>query len=553
MLAGVLAGCGSSGSGNNATGSGASSNNGTATSSGSTGNTAGQTQPTSGGTIQIDMDQDFSHLDPALAYDIIDWEVLEQIYTPLVSYKPGTTEIAPLGATSWDVSSDGKTYTFHLRPDMKFSNGDKVTAQSYIDEFERVLSKTINSPAESFIDPLIVGSTAYHNGSAKTVTGLKAQGDDTLVIQLTKPEPFFLNVLAMPFFSAVDQSYINSIGDKAFDHKPMGSGPFEQKSYQPGNELVLVKNPNYFIPGTPKLDEVDMVINSNLQASALKFKQGTSAFISWNSSIDSQDFVSMMNDPQYKNDFYKQDEVATYYIALNTKPNSPIRNKLVRQAINMAIDKQKLVKLLNGRAVATNQILPPAMPGYEKTLPANVDYQYNPTKAKQLLQQAGYPNGFTVDMVSSNNSTVELLTQSIQSDLAQIGITVKLHPESESSWLQDNTDLKYPMGFDDWFQDFPDPYDFLDVLLNGDEIGQNNNANYNNPTVNKELAQAATMPNGPERYALYSKIQNQILADAPWVPLYNPVQYAIVQPWVKGFYMSPVLQDPLQNLWVAPH
>lgn len=556
VLAGILAGCGSSTSVNNS--STAPTSNGTSTNaSGTTGNSTGSStdssQPVMGGTLQLDVGQDFSHLDPALAYDIIDWEVLYQVYTPLVTFKGSTTEITALGATTWDVSSDGKTYTFHLRKDMTFTNGDKVTAQSYIDEFQRVLDKSINSPAEGFIDPLVEGATAYHAGTAKSITGLKASDPYTLVITLTKAEPFFLDVLAMPFFSAVDQSYITKIGDKAFDHQTMGSGPFQQKSYQPGRQLALTKNPNYFIANTPKLDEVDMDINSNLQASALKFKQGISGFLSWNQSIDSQDFVSMLNDPQYKNDFYKQNEVATYYIALNTKPKSPIQKKLVRQAINMAVDKQKLVKLLNGRAAVTNQVLPPAMPGYEKSLPANIDYQYNPTEAKKLLAQAGYSTGFTVSMVSSTNSTVELLTQSIQSDLAQVGITVKLHPEAESSWLQDSTNLTYPLGFSDWFQDFPDPYDFLDVLLNGKQIGANNVANYNNPTVNKELAQAATMANGPDRDALYSKIQNEMLADAPWVPLYNPVEYSLVQPWVKGFYMSPVMLDPLQNIWIAKH
>lgn len=548
ILTGILAGCGSSTSGNNATpsnsSSGGSGSNTTNSGGSSTASAAAQK-------ITIDVNQDFSHLDPALAYDIQDWEVLQQVYTPLTTYKGSTTEIAPMGATSWDISSDQLTYTFHLRKDMKFANGDPVTAQSYIDEFKRVLSKKVNSPAEAFIDPLIQGSTAYHNGTAKDVSGLSAPDDYTLVIKLTKPEPFLLMVLQMPFFSAVDQKYIDSIGDKAFDHQTMGSGPFEMKSYTPGQELILVKNPNAYQP--PKLDEVDMTLQSNLQTSALKFKQGQTAFLSWNQSIDPQDFVSMINDPKYKNEFYKQNEVATYYVALNVKPKSPIQNLKVRQAINMAIDKKKLVKLLNGRGAVTNQILPPAMPGYEKNLPSNVVYNYDPTKAKQLLASAGYPNGFTVDMVSSNTSTVKQLTESIQSDLAQIGITVKLHPESTSSWLQDITDNKYPLSFDDWFQDFPDPYDFLDVLLNGNQIGANNNAAYNNPTVNKELAQAASMPNGATRYALYSKIQNQILADAPWVPLYNPVEYAVVQPWVKGFYMSPVLLDPLSDLSVAPH
>lgn len=558
ILAGILAGCGSSPS-NSATNSGGSGGSGggnqttSSNNTASTGTNTGTTQ--SGGTIQIDENQDFAHLDPALAYDTGDWEIVPtQMYDQLITYKPKSAQLGPDIASSWNVSPDGKTYTFQLRKDVTFWNGDKVTAQSFIDEFQRILDKSLNSPAVGFIDPAIVGADAYYKGTAKTITGITAPDPYTLKIQLTTPEAYFMDVLAMSFFSPVDMTYINKIGNKAFDHSAMGTGPFKLASYTQGKELVLKKNPNYFIKGTPKLDEVDFFINSNEEASALKFKQGTSAFIGWNQNIDSADFVSMMNDPKYKNDFYKQPLVAVYYLALDVKPKSPIQNKLVRQAINMAIDKKKLVQLQNGRASVANQVLPPAMPGYNKNLPSNVDYQYNPAKAKQLLKQAGYGSGFTVDMLTTSDSTTAKLAQSMQADLAAVGIKVNIRPENSSSYLQDAMGQKYPISYTAWFQDFPDPYDFLDVLLNGDQIASGNNmAAYNNPTVNKELAAAAVMPNGQARYQKYTDIQNQILADAPWVPLYYPVQYAVVQPWIKGYYMNPVLLDPLQNLSIAPH
>lgn len=549
ILAGILAGCGTSPSSNNTP------SNGGGGSNQATNSTANAGTPVMGGTIQIDENQDFAHLDPALAYDTGDWEIVPQeLYNQLITYKPQGTDFQGDIASSWDISSDGTTYTFHLRNDVTFWNGDKMTAQNFIDQFQRILTKSLNSPAVGFIDPAIVGADDYYTGKAKTISGITAPDPYTLVIKLSKPEAYFLDVLAMPFFSPVDMSYIQKVGDKAFDHMAMGTGPFELASYTQGKELVLKKNPNYFIKDTPKLDEIDFFINSNEQASALKFKNGQSAFISWNQNIDSQDFVEMMGNPQYKNDFYKQPLVATYYLALNSKPKSPIQNVQVRQAINMAIDKQKLVQLQNGRASVANQVLPPAMPGYEKSLPANVDYQYDPTKAKALLAKAGYPNGFTVDMLTTSDTTTAKLAQSIQNDLAAIGITVNLRPENSSSYLQDAMGLKYPITYTAWFQDFPDPYDFLDILLNGNQIASGNNmSNYSNPTVNQELAAAAVMPNGAARYAKYSDIQNQILADAPWVPLYYPVQYAVVQPWLKGFYMNPVLLDPLQNLWIAKH
>ncbi|MCL6452778.1 MAG: ABC transporter substrate-binding protein [Alicyclobacillus sp.] len=553
VLAGILAGCGSNTSGSSGGNQAAASNNsgGSGSNSAGSGSSSGSTSQV----IQIDENQDFAHLDPALAYDTGDWEIVPQVmYNQLITYAPQSTKLVGDLATSWTVSPDGKTYTFKLRKGVTFWNGDPVTAQNFIDEFQRILTKSLNSPAVGFIDPAIVGADAYYNGKAKTISGITAPDPYTLKIQLTTPEAYFLDVLAMPFFSPVDMSYINKIGNKAFDHSAMGTGPFELASYTQGKELILKKNPHFYNPEYPKLDEIDIYINSNEEASALKFKQGTSAFISWNQNIDSADFVSMMNDPQYKNDFYKQPLVAVYYLALDMKPTSPIQNKLVRQAINMAIDKKKLVQLQNGRAEVANQILPPAMPGYNQNLPANVNYPYDPQKAKELLKQAGYPNGFTVDMLITSDSTTAKLAQSIQNDLAQIGITVNLKPENSASYLQDAMDHKYPITYTAWFQDFPDPYDFLSVLLSTDQIASGNNmAAYSNPTVDKELAAAAVMPNGQARYDKYTQIQNQILADAPWVPLYYPVQYAVVQPWIKGFYMNPVLLDPLWNLSVAPH
>ncbi|GEO26019.1 peptide ABC transporter substrate-binding protein [Alicyclobacillus acidoterrestris] len=504
-------------------------------------------------TIQIDEADDFAHLDPALAYDYGSDEAVYQFYDQLVTYATNSTKIVPDLASSWTVSKDGLKYTFHIRKGVTFWNGDPVTAQSFIDEFQRVLNPKVASPGEGFIDPILQGSTAYFKGQAKSISGLSAPDPYTLEITLTKPQAYFLEVLAMPFFSAVDQSYIDKIGNTQFDHHPMGTGAFEMKSYKMGNEMVMTKNPNYFKKGEPKVQEVDISINKNEQLSALKFQQGQESFLGWNQDIASQAFISMKNNPKFKNDFQSEKLVATYYLALNSKPTGPIQNKLVRQAINMAIDKQRLVSLQNGRAAAANQILPPAMPGYETKLPSDVDYQYNPTKAKQLLKEAGYPNGFSTSLMCPSDQTTRSLVQSIQEDLQKIGIKVSIHPIASASYEADAESMKYPMVYTAWFQDFPDPSDFLNTLLNGNEIPLNNWSNYNNQTVNQELAQAAVMPQGQARLDLYDKIQNQILADAPWVPLFTPIRYAVVQPYVKGFSMSPVLMDPLQNVYVVKH
>lgn len=499
--------------------------------------------------ITIDIVDDFSHLDPALCYDVGCYEVVPQFYTRLVKYGSKSTKIVGDGADSWTISPDGKTYTFKLKQNVKFTNGDPVTAQSFIDEFKRILTPSIASPASGFINPLVVGSAEFAKGKAKEISGITAPDKYTVKIQLTKPQGTFLDILSMPFFSAIDQSYVSSIGDKEFDHKPMGSGAYKMDSYEIGKQMVISKNPDYFNSSSVKLDKITMDVEKNQQTSALKFKQGQTAFIGWNTSLTSTDFVQMMNDPKYKNQFISQTLVSTEYLALNNRIK-PFDNVKVRQAVNYAIDKAKIVKLLNGRAKVADQILPPQMPGYNKNLPANLKYSYDPAKAKELLKEAGYPNGFKTTLVTGTSDDMVKESQSVQSDLKAVGIDVEIRQLSSSSYLAACESLKYGIADTAWFQDYPDPADFLDVLLNGSEIPANNWSAYDNKTVNQELDKAIALPPGTQRWDTYQKIQNDILADAPWVPLYNPVKYVIAQPWIKGFYIHPVMQDPLDEMSV---
>lgn len=542
MAVALLAGCG-----------GGSSTNDTNTAA--TGNTtANSGQPVKGGSIDFDINDDISHFDPALAYDQGAWEFMpEVLYNELVTYKPGSSDIVPdLAKDMPEVSADGLTYTFHLRQDAVFANGDKCTAQSFIDEFQRVLTKSIQSPAVGFIDPAIKGADEFYKGQAKSISGLEAPDDYTLKITLTKPEGFFLKVLAMPFFSPVDVNYIKSVGgDKAFDHSPMGTGPFKMDGgYQNGQGFTLVRNDKYFDTKKPNLDKIVVHVNHNQDSSALSFQQGKTAIMGdYNQPITAQSYVQWSQDPQYKDLLVKQPFLGIEYLGLNTQV-APFNKVKVRQALNMAIDKDKLVKLTNGRGQVANQIIPPGIQGHEDSLPSDIDYKYNVDAAKKLLADAGYPNGFKTEMLVRNREPFLTLAPAIQADLKAIGIDVSIHTVGESDYLSNAESGKEPMGIYGWFADFPDPYDFLDVLLNSNQAPINNWANYKNPAIDKLLNQAATMQDGPDRYKLYQDIQNKMLADAPWVPLYNPLGVYIHQPNIKGYYTSPVLEDPLADIWV---
>lgn len=503
--------------------------------------------------LNIDLYGTPNTLDPQASSTTLSSEVVDQMYDTLLTYKPQSTELTGDIAKSLSVSQDGLTYTFHLRKGVKFWNGTPCTAKNFVDAFERVLTKSVNSWVEGFVNPAIEGSAAFYDGKAKTISGITTPDKYTLQIKLVKPMPYFKYVLAMPNFSAIDMQYIDKIGGKKFAYKPMGTGPYILKSYKQGQSLTLVKNKNYFQSGVPKLDKINITIDKNVQNAVLRFKQGKTGFIANNyqSGLDSADFVSMIQSPKWKNDFLKMPQNALELINLNNKVG-PFKSKLVRQAVNMAIDKSRLVKLMNGRVEAANQYLPPNIPGYEKNLPPQYVYSYNPKKAKELLKQAGYPNGFKTTLINPPGTPQNLL-DSIQTNLKAIGIDMGIKNVTLSAYSQIVESGKEDMAFEYWSQDFPDPFDFLNSFLNSGNGTSINASRYSNPTVDKYLNQANVMKNGPERLTLYDKAQNQALSDAALLPLLYPVEYAVVQPWVKGFHLHPVEMDPLQRISIMSH
>jgi oligopeptide transport system substrate-binding protein len=521
------------------------------------GNTTGTTTPTKpveGGSIVLDETQALRDLDPALSYDTQSNEVVQQLYDRLVTYKTGTnnTELTGMDAKSWTISSDSKTYTFHLRNGMKFWNGKPVTAQSFIDEIQRVATKTVASPGEYFIED-IQGEQAFNKGQAKTISGLSAPNNLTLVIHLSQPNAAFLNVMAMPFFSAVDQSYINQVGSKSFDAtKAMGSGPFELKGIS-SSQVVLTKNPHYWQKDQygnqmPYLDQVTIRVNNNAQLDALNFEQGQTAWLGMQQGIPSSAFPHFETTPTLSKLLIKQTQNSIFYLGLNNKI-APFNNVNARRAIEYAIDKRNIIKLFNGRGIVANQPLPPGLAGYVKNLPSNVDYTYNPTKAKQLLKLAGVKPGTKITLYSENDPEQMKMNQSIQANLQAVGLNCVIKATSWGTFLDIEEKGQAQMFASGWMQDYPEAGDFL-FLFQSNQMPDNNCAMYSNKQVDQWVNQASTSTDPATRTQLYQKITDQVMSDAPWVPLYYPVAYYAVQSWVHGWFAPAVNMDPLQYVWI---
>jgi len=497
----------------------------------------------SGGSIVVTFKDDVSTLDPAIGYDWQNWSIIKSIFDGLMDYAPGTTKLVPHLAESYSVSKDGRTYTFKLRTGVKFHNGREVVAQDFKYTLERVLNPKTQSPGAGFYGG-IQGAEAFASGKAKEVSGIKVVDKYTLQITLTKPNAAFLHTMALNFAHVVPKEEVEKAGAD-FGHKPVGTGAFKLKEWVLGQRVVLVRNPDYFIKGRPLVDEIVFQVGVDPNVALLRLQRGEVDILG--DGIPPARFVQIMQDPQWRKLVEVGDQLHTGYVTINTrmKPLSDVR---VRRAMNMAIDKERIIRIINGRAIPAVQILPPLMTGYDKTYKG---YPYDPAGAKKLLAEAGYPNGFSTVLYANNTDPNPRIAQAIQQDLAKIGIKVELKTLAQSTVIEAGGKGEAPLiwsGGMAWIADYPDPNDFYWPILSCASAapGGWNWAWYCNKELEKlaEEADALVQPGQEaERAERFRKIFRAIMQDAPWIPIFHEKRYTMHSARVggaKGIFVDPI-------------
>ncbi|WP_293911908.1 ABC transporter substrate-binding protein [Deinococcus sp.] len=491
-----------------------------------------------GKTVTVAYPSDFQSLDPAIGYDTQNWPVIHSLFVTLLTYDAGT-KLRPWGATDLGtVSPDGKTYTFKIRKGITFANGESTDAAAFKYAFERVLNPKTKSPqgGKSGWFGGLVGADAFVDGKAKAVSGIKVIDPYTIQFVLKSPDRTFLNVLATPFASAVPKKAVEQYGAD-FSHHIVSNGPFLFKSWVPGQKLTLIRNPKYFDPATAaKIETLEFQLGLSEQVSLLRAQTGQVDVLG--NGIPSAQFAAVNSDPKYKPYITSSVQVGTYYVFMNTQ-KAPFDNKLVRQAVNLAIDKKRMVQLVNGRGKVTGQILAPGLPGYDPSIPAGTQ---DVARAKALLKQAGYTDKGDLTFITSSDEPFPKLAQAAQQQLAAIGIKVNIKALPNAEYINTiTTPGAVAIGLSNWSQDYPDPSDFLDVLFESGyyQPGGFNLSGYKNPDVDAQLAKLRGQPMD-KAVAGYQKVQKQILADFAWAPLFNPVQYDFANPRVGGVAVHPV-------------
>ena len=483
------------------------------------------TQTYASGSMVVSYKDDVSTLDPAIGYDWQNWSMIKSLFDGLMDYEPGTTNLTPDLAESYTVSDDGMTYTFKIRKGVKFHNGRELVAGDIKYSIERAVNPETQSPGGGFFWS-IDGYDAMASGGASELSGITTPDDHTVVIKLSQPDATFLHVVAINFSFAVPKEEVEKYGQD-FGTNPVGTGAYKLKEWSLGQRVVFEKNIDYFKPGVPNLDSIEFQVGLEPSVALLKLQKGEVDILG--DGIPPANYLDVVNDPANKDLIVIGDQLHTGYLSINVNV-APFDNVKVRQALNMAINKDRIVQIVNGRAVPANQPLPPAMPGYDNNYSG---YSYDPAGAKKLLAEAGFADGFSTELWNMNTDPNPRITQSIQKDLAEIGIKAEIKSLAQSTVIAaggepDQAPLLWSGGMA-WIADFPDPSNFYGPILGcgGAVPGGWNWAWYCNEALDEKSRVADGMfqaDKSDERLELWRSIYIDIMEEAPWVPVFNELR-----------------------------
>ena len=481
------------------------------------------------GDIIITYKDDVSTLDPAIGYDWQNWSIIKSLFDGLMDYKPGTTELVPDLAESYEISNDGKTFTFKLRSGAKFHNGREVIADDVKYSIERVLDPATQSPGAGFFG---------------SIASIDVVDPHTIKFELSRPDATFLHVMAINFAHVVPKEAVDEFGAD-FGHHPVGSGAFKLREWALGQRLVIERNADYWKADTPKFDSVTFEFGQEPTVALLRLQKGEVDILG--DSIPPAQFLEVKDDPQYKGQIVEGGQLHTGYVTMNVK-TKPFDDVRVRKAVNMAINKDRIVRIINNRAVPANQPLPPSMPGYIKDF---AGYAYDPEGAKKLLADAGLADGFSTELYAYNTDPNPRIAQAIQQDLAAIGINAELKSLAQATVIAAGGDGSAPMiwsGGMGWIADFPDPSNFYGPILGcgGAVQGGWNWSWYCNEELDKLATEADAITDparAEERYKLWSDIYAKLMEDAPWAPVFNEQRFTMRSKRMAGedaLYVDPV-------------
>jgi peptide/nickel transport system substrate-binding protein/oligopeptide transport system substrate-binding protein len=495
--------------------------------------------PLEGDILYLVLETSPNKLDPAMVIDVAEGQVCSMIYQTLVRFSPGGV-IIPDAAKSWKISEDGTRYIFCLDARARFSNGKPVAASDVTTSFERVLAPSSGSPRKWVLER-IKGAADYANDETATIAGLSSPNDSTVVIELEKSFKPFLQLLAMPAAAivpaaAATQTEISgetgAAAGGSVDRLPIGSGRWVLARWARGDFLELVPNP-YHPAGPPQIAAVRFRIIPEAFTRIAEFEAGTLDVLK----IPHAEVDRFLRTESLRDRIQSQSELRVTYVGLNNT-RAPLDDVRVRQALNMAVDVERIVDVLSsGHAARAAGAVPPSLPGYAERPP----YGYDPVAARDLLREAGYPDGFDLEIWQRDSPEGNRVVEAIQGYLMELGVRVRVVKREWSAFKEAVSQGRVDAFFLDWYADYPDAENFLYPLFHSENAGGGGNRAFFNDARIDSLIETAQRTLEPSRcHALYAAIDQQVHDQAPWIYLYFPTSFVVVSSRVQG-YTFPVL------------
>jgi peptide/nickel transport system substrate-binding protein len=485
--------------------------------------------PRRGGALRLGTAADVVSFEPYAVSDNASIWTMLLLYDQLTRPSKDGLRVEPSLAQAWDISPDGNTYTFHLRPDVTFHDGSPLTAADVAFCVERAAS----------------APTSQWAGLLTALKGMEVVDRHTVRAHLHRPYAPFLADLALFATSIYPKRLFEQLGTRLWEH-PIGSGPFTFSSWARGSEVVLARNPHFWRSASqPYVDTVHTLV---VPAATTRVLQVQSGALDIALSPPLAQARSLQQNPSVT--VHVAPFLASNMVLLNvTKP--PLTSKLVRQALNYAVDKEALVKhLLFGFGTPSGQALPP-MFGYD---PAIKPYPHDPARARALLKQAGYPHGFSLQMlVGTGSAEAREVATVLQQDFAQIGVTLSLQTLEvttlDSVLTGPAHDYELALGY--MSSDIVDPDELVTFAMAGDGGTQALWTLYNNPTVNRLAHQAAATTNRKARQGLYYQLDRLHHDDAPMIFLASGRSVTLTSAAVQGFKVLPTGNYRLEECWFS--
>lgn len=493
-----------------------------------------------GGTLRLTLSADPITLDPAMITDATSDEVVAQVFNGLVQFDDGV-RVMPAIASSWTISADGLSWTFYLRKGVRFHHGRELVAGDVKYSLERLLDPQVKSSNALFVDK-IRGAAEFAAGSKRAVEGIKIINDYCLQIVLTQPYMPFLANLAVSVTAIVPREMTEL---PEFGRRPVGAGPFRFSEWQPGKSVVLKRFEQYY--------------EQRVSAAGIHWTVGLT---------EEQRLAKLVAGEVDAVDVHERDRKAleahgtavvksaaslnVQYLCINVSLDTPFAHKLVRQALNYAIDKQALIDSteLKGEAIAATGVFPPRL---EEFNPDLAGYPYDPQKARELLEEAGFKGGlpgeYLLDIrdIKAQVERGEMVKQYCK----KVGIRIRLNPLSWKDLLDRAYNVESLLSFRGWSSDNGDPDNFLTPLFHSRNWGKpGNTAFFKSEEIDAMLDKALAIRNPVERQALYREIEAAVVDEAPWVFLYHSMEFIAMQPKLHGYRVRPLGAARLKDCWL---